>query len=156
MDPSNTIVLSGYLVTWLWPWGAILPFVRGDSAGRTRWIHTAACLLCLAHVVIVFQLAHHWSHQAAIEHTEEVSGFGPGLYVNYLFILVWVVDVAWSWIALDRYRNRLSWVNWLVIGFMGFIVFNAAVVFGHGVLRWLSVLLLALPWILCDLSVRRS
>jgi hypothetical protein len=106
--------------------------------------------------VIVFELAHHWSHQAAIEHTEEISGFGPGLYVNYLFILVWIADVAWSWIALDRYRARSNWVNGLIIGFMGFIVFNAAVVFGHGVLRWVSAVLLALPGILCYLSVRRS
>jgi hypothetical protein len=41
-------------------------------------------------------------------------------------------------------------VDWVVQGFMGFMIFNAVVVFGEGVIRWLGLgasLLLAGMWV---------
>lgn len=154
-DPSNPVIReTAFLVVWLWPWGAALPFaVRhlppnqpGTSAERTRWAHTIACGLCLLHVAIAFHVGHGWSHRASFEHTVAVSGFGPGIFVNYLFVAVWIADVVWAWAALDSYLTRPAWLNWLVLGFMGFVVFNAAVVFGHGPQRWASLFLLLFPW----------
>jgi hypothetical protein len=153
-DPSDPAIReTAFLVVWLWPWGAALPFaVRnwqpeqpGFPAGRTRWAYTIAWGLCLLHIAIAFHVGHAWSHRAAFDHTERVSGFGPGIFVNYLFVLVWTGDVFWAWINLDSYLGRPAWVNWLVLGFMGFVVFNAAVVFGGGMQRWASLLFLVGP-----------
>jgi hypothetical protein len=93
-------------------------------------------------------VGHNWSHRTAFDHTERVSGFGPGIFVNYLFVAVWVTDVIWAWADLNSYLNRPAWVNWCVIGFMGFVVFNAAVVFGSGSQRWASLTFLLIPWLL--------
>lgn len=155
-DPSDPVIReTAFFTVWLWPWGAALPFaVRrlppnqpGISAERTRWAHTIACGLCLLHVAVAFHVGHGWSHRAAFEHTAAVSGFGPGIFVNYVFVAVWLADVVWAWAALDSYLARPAWVNWLVLGFMGFVVFNAAVVFGHGPQRSASLLFLLIPWI---------
>jgi hypothetical protein len=153
-DPA--IRETAFLVVWLWPWGAALPFAirhwqpgqPGTPAGRIRWAHTIAWGLCLLHVAIAFHVGHAWSHGAAFDHTERVSGFGPGIFVNYLFVMVWTGDVLWAWINLDSYLGRAGWVNWLVLGFMGFVVFNAAVVFGSGMQRWASLLFLVIPALL--------
>jgi len=92
--------------------------------------YTAGCIVCVFHLVLAFHIGHAWSHQKAFDHTKQVGGVGEGVYVNYLFALVWTVDVIWVWISFEHYLNRPRWVRWLVHGFMGFIVFNAAVVFG--------------------------
>ena len=154
-DPRHPwIRLSAFFVLLVWPYGAMLPFASRirpldrpsiDAIG-TRLNHTVACILCLLHIAIAFHHGHGWSHQAAFEHTERVSGFGDGIFVNYLFVLVWIADVIWAWVSLDHYLKRPAWLNWLVIGFMGFVIFNAAVVFGSGVLRWASLIVLIIPW----------
>jgi hypothetical protein len=125
--------------------------VRRRSTARLFW--TAGCLAYLLHVVCAFQFQHHWSHDAAYEatarQTHEVTGFdwGGGLYVNYVFTLVWLADALRWWGDLDAYEARPPVVNALVQGFMAFIIFNATVVFGTGLIRWAGaaafVLLLA-------------
>lgn len=120
---------------------------------RRAW--TAGCLLFLLHVACAFQFYHHWSHTAAYaataRQTAEVVGlaWGGGLYANYAFTLLWVVDASWWWRGLDRYETRPRAVNWAVQGFFGFMAFNGAVVFGRGAARWLGLgacLLLAATW----------
>ena len=122
-DPSNpTIRETADLAVLLWPLGATLPFSpwnlspdrARDNTTRNRWAHTIACALRLRHVAIAFHLGHAWSHHAAFDQTEQVSGFGPGIYVIYLFVLVWIADVIWAWVALDQDLNRPTWVSWLI------------------------------------------
>jgi hypothetical protein len=67
--------------------------------------------------VFAFEIHHDWSHAAAIqstlERTESTTGFrtGAGLYVNYLFTLVWVSDAVYWWLAgVKRYRDRPAWM----------------------------------------------
>jgi hypothetical protein len=109
----------------------------------SRAFYTWGCAMCMLHIVVAFHVAHGWSHAAAIEHVEQLSGFGDGIYVNYLFVAVWLADVCWIWVSLDGYRNRPRWMSWAVHGFMGFVFFNAAVVFNHGFDRAVCALFFA-------------
>jgi hypothetical protein len=119
---------------------------RPSLATWARLAWTAGYLAFLVHVICAFHFYHHWSHAAAYEstarQTEDVVGqpWGAGLYANYAFALVWGADVLWWWLGQERYRERPRWLEWAVQAFLGFIAFNATVVFGVGVIRWLGVL----------------
>lgn len=141
---------DGKIVT-LWAiWAAAALYVtslaawllRHDRMARLAW--TGACLLYLAHVACAFQFYHHWSNRAAYEQTArqtaQVVGidWGGGLYFNYLFTLAWVGDVAWWWNGLTIYRGRPLWIQTAVHTFFAFMFFNATVVFGSGLIRWLG------------------
>lgn len=103
---------------------------------------TAAWLGYLIHVALAFDYVHNWSHAHAFEHTREVGGVGEGIYVNYLFTLLWTADVLWWWLAPAAYAGRSPWLDRLLHGFMLFVIFNATVVFASGFSRWGGVALL--------------
>lgn len=113
------------------------------NAGRTWW--TVGCLALLVHVACAFHFVHHWSHRAAYETTAQqtaaVTGLdsGGGLWVNYAVLAVWFLDVCWWWLAPARHASRSRGAEWLLQGFLAFVWFNATVIFGHGVVRWLGV-----------------
>jgi hypothetical protein len=119
---------------------------------------TLGCVVFLLHVVAAFQFVHHWSHTAAAESTArqtfEATGArsGSGIYLNYLFTVVWAMDVAWWWLAPTSYAARPKTVTWMIRGFLLFMVFNAVVVFGHGATRWLGAAACAA---LATLAIRR-
>jgi hypothetical protein len=125
--------------------------LRLGSSGRRPWLATArlawtaGCAAFLLHVVCAFAFYHHWSHgtaeEATARRTAEVVGlsWGGGLYANYVFTLVWLADAGWWWLGLTRYESRPRAVEWAVQGFLGFIAFNAVVVFGEGAVRWLGL-----------------
>lgn len=116
---------------------------RRDRSARLTW--SFACLLYLAHVVCAFHFFHHWSHSAAYEDTARRTaellggGWGGGLYFNYLFTVIWIVDVIWWWRGLAGYRSRSRWIQIGVHAFFAFMFFNAAVVFAAGPVRWLGL-----------------
>jgi hypothetical protein len=121
------------------------------TLSRSLW--TAGCAVYLLHVLCAFAFIHHWSHAAAYlataRQSEQVIGlaWGGGLYVNYAFTLLWLADVSWWWLNPQRYLVRSRAIECAVQVFMGFIVFNATVIFASGLSRWLGVagcLLLAL------------
>jgi hypothetical protein len=111
----------------------------------SRFSWTAGCLAYLLHVLAAFHYYHQWSHDAAYESTQrqtaEIAGldWGGGLYVNYAFTLVWLLDVIWWWLAPERYLKRPRWIDWGVQLFLGFVVFNATVVFASGFSRWFGI-----------------
>ena len=124
-----------------------------DRSARLTW--TLGCLLYVAHVACAFNFYHHWTHWAAYQDTSrrtaELLGlhWGGGIYFNYIFTIVWVVDVFWWWRGVALYRNRPQWMNTSVHTFFAFMFFNAAVVFAAGPVRWLGVVAtaaLALVW----------
>ena len=92
---------------------------------------------------MAFHFFHHWSHAHAFERTREVSGVGEGIYVSYLFTLLWAADVAWWWLRADRYAVRSVWIDRSLQAFMLFIVLNGTVVFESGPIRWAGLLGLA-------------
>lgn len=97
---------------------------------------------------------HEWSltaaHQDTAEKTQAAIGwrFGGGIYFNYLFLLIWLADAIWWWIAPAGYANRGKVVNLLVYGYLFFIAFNGVVVFGQGATHWtgLGVCLVFVVW----------
>jgi hypothetical protein len=104
---------------------------------------TAACGLFLVHVVCAFQFYHHWSHAAAwrdtAEQTKALMGvaFGDGIYFSYVFMVLWVLDVAWMW--LTPVPRKTPWPRVLVHCFLFFIAFNGAIVFEGGPTRWFGL-----------------
>lgn len=117
--------------------------LRNSSA---RWVWTAGCLVYLLHVFCAFQFVHNWRHAdayaATVRQTTEVARleWGGGLWVNYVFTIVWMGDTVWWWLAAKSYAARAAWLTALIYGFMGFIVFNASVVFASGISRWIGAL----------------
>lgn len=109
------------------------------AVGRTssaRWFWSLGCVAYLIHVATAFTHVHHWSHSAAFAHVEEVSGFGPGIFVSYAFSLVWFGDVLtwWCWPAVYYQRNKIA--QGTIYGGMAFVVFNGTVVYETGFIRW--------------------
>ena len=123
---------------------------------RLAW--TVACISLLAHVAFAYHFYYRWSQTAAYRETArqtaEVVGldWGGGLYINYLLLSAWVMDVSWWWWGGHGAYRRRSWP--LVAAWHGFlivIVFNATVVFKTGFVRWLGLgvcLALGLVWLL--------
>jgi O-antigen ligase len=109
--------------------------------GLLRWMWTLSCAVFLLHVCCAFQFYHHWSHADAYEstavHTEETVGVhtGAGLYLNYLFALLWPTDVAWWWRDPVSYAEQPRWLVWTFGVFFAFMAVNATIVFGGLVAR---------------------
>src|SRR5262249_13571910 len=87
---------------------------------------------------------HGWSNSAAVQHVEEVSGFGPGLFISYAFTALWVVDAAWWWAGARSYDARPAWLDRGIHAFMAFIVFSGTVVYEAGFIRWAGLILFGL------------
>jgi hypothetical protein len=129
----------------------------GGSAARWCWTWAVACFL--VHVALAFHYYHHWSHADAFERTRQVSGTGEGLYVSYLFSILWTSDLIFWWLAPGRYTARSRWVDRALHAFMLFVVFNGMVVYEEGLIRWAGVAMflgLALAWTLSQRSERLS
>jgi hypothetical protein len=178
----------GDFLTRLTVWLALAAYAIGtacivrSSFTRARWIWTLGCAFYLAHVLCAFGFFHNWSHTAAYvetaHQTRELVGWnwGAGIFVNYLFTLVWLADVLWWWLAPAtsefgvpasagqaslapgarvrertpdrlkaglRTQRRSPAASAMLHGFFFFMVFNGAVVFGHGPVRWYGVAICA-------------
>jgi hypothetical protein len=118
---------------------------RHGRDGAARWLWTLGCVLLWIHVGCAFQFQHHWSHAVAYAHTAEQTAamtginWGGGLYFNYLLMLVWAGDALWWWLAPESYHRRPAAVRRFVTGFAIFMAFNATVVFGSGMPRWIAL-----------------
>jgi hypothetical protein len=108
-----------------------------------RWCWSLAWAAFVVHIAAAFHFYHGWSHADAVRHTEEVSGFGPGIYVSHLFTLLWTLDVAWWWLAPVSYAVRPAWIGRTLHAFMAFIVFNGTVVYEKGPIRWAGLTMFA-------------
>ena len=99
----------------------------------------------LAHVLCAFAFVHHWSHAEAATHTGyrtgEMTGWfwTGGIWLNYLFTLLWAGDVIYWWSGLDRYARRPERYRWFVHALFAFMIFQAGVVFAAGLTRWLTL-----------------
>jgi hypothetical protein len=99
-------------------------------------VWTAGCCLFLLHVWAAFQFRHGWSHADAYRHTAEQTAaltgwhWGGGLYLNYLFTLLWLLDVAADWRTHVVGRAAYPRLQVVLRGFLAFIVVNATLVFG--------------------------
>ncbi len=119
------------------------PGWNGQSAGGSiaRWCWTWSVIAYLVHLAMAFHYFHDWSHAHAFEHTRQTSGFGEGIFLSYLFTLLWISDAMWWWLWPDGYAQRPSLVGYSLHVFMLFIVFNGMVVFASGAIRWAGLLM---------------
>jgi hypothetical protein len=147
---------------------AILAFLarspRNSDRREARLVWTAGCSVMWLHFAAAFQFYHHWSHlvayQATARDTEVVLGrpFGGGVYFNYLFAALWTADVLRLWLP-RRWSGSSRWPSlaWVTHAFLAFIVFNATVVFGEGIVRWAGLAaFVALAMVLLSQRARRQ
>jgi hypothetical protein len=145
-------------------WVALALFAAGE-AGKIRhpvphWAWLASltgALLCAAHIVIAMGHHHHWSHASAIEETARQTAsvygvaWGGGVYVNYLFVAVWLAYLWRWWTPPARGVTRSPVIVWGLRAFFFMIIFNATVVFAVTRMRAAGIVLsiaLALIWAL--------
>jgi len=150
MDISESLTRGTvWLALSLFVGGELTKTRRGFGTVRdaARWLDSAGCATFLAHVVCAFHFYHHWSHAAAHADTARQTAalfgwkWGGGIYLNYIFALVWLGEVVWSWANLRSYLHRPSWMNWTVRGLFLFMIFNGAVVFARTPMRWFGLIL---------------
>src|SRR5437879_5846251 len=78
----------------------------------------SCCIVFGFHVAAAFHFAHAWSHgvayTATARQTKEATGWdwGGGLYANYAFTVVWLLDAAWCWLAPNVYETRPRALTW--------------------------------------------
>ena len=127
-------------------WVALAGFVAGE-AGKTRlfrtgmaprWAWPVWCVglvACVAHILLAMAYRHGWSHQAAVLETARQTAaiyglaWGGGVYVNYLFVGVWLSEITWWRLDPSRYARQPLWLRRSVRAFYFVIVCNAAVIF---------------------------
>lgn len=105
---------------------------------RPAWI--CGALLAIVHAVIAFAVRYGWDHEAAVRATAAqaagIYGFGwqGSLYVNYVFLVLWLL-LAWTW------------RHWAWRAFVVMMIVNGAIVFARPAARPLGVLVMAvLVW----------
>ena len=149
---------SLYVTIWL----ALWLFAAGEM-GRARvpawvgwpWYASATGLaFAIVHTVLSFAVVHGWSHADAVRNTaiqtDAVFGvpFGAGVYVNYVFFAVWLLDLAW-WRRAGGVHQRSRALTLAFHAFYLLIIVNAAVVFAVSWRRLLGgilVLVLLAAW----------
>ncbi len=120
-----------------------LPDRQPTTFQLTAWL--LGCGLYILHVAMAFEVVHGWSHGAAVSHTAEetfrVTGIrrGEGVWVNYLFTLVWIIDCVRLANAKLQSKPTSLAIDVAIQLFFAFIVFNATVVFGPAIYRYLAL-----------------
>jgi hypothetical protein len=110
-----------------------------DRLARALW--TFAVALALVHVALAFQLVYAWDHEAAVAATarqaKERFGWGwrGGIYVNYVFLVLWLADLCWWWIAPASHASRSLRLEASRLALFAFMFLNGAVVFASGIGR---------------------
>jgi hypothetical protein len=144
------------LLTKIWIWISLAGYALSAitfllSRGRQSWdklarlAYTFAFIMLIIHVGFAFHLYHHWSqdsvYRETARQTAEVFGlnWGGGMYVNYAFMTLWLIDMIWWWRGLETYRQRPKWLAGAWQTFLIFIIFNATFVFATGIVRWLGL-----------------
>ncbi|HTU25622.1 MAG TPA: hypothetical protein VMF30_09510 [Pirellulales bacterium] len=131
-------------------WTAEIGDSRWPARGWiARWCWTWGLVCFLVHLAMAFHYYHHWSHADAFERTRRVARFGEGIYVSYLFTIVWAADVVYWCLRPARYATRGAWIDRILHGFMLFIVLNGTIVFETGGIRWagaVGLIGLAVAW----------
>ena len=144
--------------------GVLSAELRGArSTGRLiAWVWLLGALFAMAHSWGALMTFHHGSQEAALkstaEQTEQLLGFrfGAGLYVNYLFVVVWLADAVFRLLAPSRYILLPNWYRRSVIGFLVFIAINGAIVFKSGWIRIVGVGCVCLLGTLALIRIRKS
>ena len=119
-----------------------------DRLARASW--TIGIALALIHVFLAFQMIHGWDHEAAIAATVRpvAERFGVswrgGIYVNYVFLMLWLADVCWWWLSPVSHALRPQRFERARMAAFWFMFLNGAVVFASGTGRIVGAMSVAL------------
>ena len=128
---------TAWLALCLYPFGlaGASPRVAPEPSRKASLLFLLGGVSFLTHAVLAFVVHYDLSHAVAFEETarqtEELTGFasGSGLYLNYLFVVVWWAEILWWQSFPKKYRSRPSWITVVVHGFFLFMIVNGAVIF---------------------------
>jgi hypothetical protein len=107
--------------------------LRGQSTA-SRLASTFGLVTYLLHVGCAFHFFYGWSHSIAYRETarqtEELFGvrWAGGLYLNYLFTLLWSADCLLLWVPSFWRSRRMIGARAVVHGFLAFMILNGTVV----------------------------
>jgi hypothetical protein len=125
------LVVFGTIALAVWCWALAEIF-------RQRALWAAGAVLALVHSVAAFITFYDGSHAVAraetMRGTAALTGieFSGGIYINYLFLAVWLTDAAWWVLRPHAYQQRPRALSFAIRGFIFFIIVNGAVVFADG------------------------
>lgn len=147
MDSTSALVYgSVWLALLCYPAGAFGFVTTEDKLRRlAKWIWSLGCTAFALHALSAYGLVYQWSNAVALretaKQTEALTGFnsGLGLYLNFLFAVLWCLDAARWWSNPEAYFRRsnrsLLWFH----GFFLFMILNGAVIFVSSPRRWLGL-----------------
>lgn len=145
--------VAGAIVAWgAAEWWRAMP----QHAGRARLAWTLGATLMTSHSAAAFTILYGGSHGTAVaataKQTEALTGVGSGagIYVNYVFLTIWIADVIWWWAGPASYAARPHVVSALMRAFFLFMFVNGAVLFADGLMRVLgavAVVMAGAAWI---------
>jgi hypothetical protein len=145
-------------------WLAVGAFVAGEVGKRAAprdplragwpWaVWTAGGVLLAVHVAIAVLVHHGGSHASVVRSVEEQTrevygvGVGAGVWINYLFVSVWLAEAAWWRHDPGGFLGRPVAVTALVRAFYFLILVNGTVIFAAPPRRLLGAALMAvLAW----------
>jgi len=121
-----------------------------STDARARLLWTGGCLANLGHILLAFHIVHGWdqtqAYAAVVQQTFEVTGLdtGIGLYINYAFAGLWLLDTAIWWLMPLLHEDPPRWWKGIIQFIFLFMFFNATVVFGRRSVRLLGAVSCAL------------
>ena len=133
------------MATMVWAWAEVLKIQRPRQVEPARRLWTISLALALLHAVVAFELVYQWSHEAAsvdtARQTAAVTGivWGGGIYVNYLFLALWLGDAFWWWIAPGAYIRRSVRIERARLALFVFMFVNGAILFASQTARAVGV-----------------
>jgi hypothetical protein len=131
------------------------PNLKGSTLELAKSFWLIGSLLSLLHAIATMAFYHQFQHSLAYQdtahQTEQAIGVavGFGIWLNYLFVMVWLMDALWMNGLTNGYLARHRVFNWLTYGFLCFIAINGAIVFESGPVRWggiVALLALSVIW----------
>ena len=144
------------LATVAWAAGETLMRRSPVSDRLARAIWTMGIAMAVIHVVLAFHWVYRWNHEAAVQATVRQTaarfgwGWRGGIYVNYVFLTLWLADVCWWWRAAESHASRPVRIEMARRALFTFMFVNGAVIFASGIGRLAgiaSVALVLLAWV---------
>jgi hypothetical protein len=145
------LAVRGSIATATLSWAAAewVRWRQPDRVTMARAFWTAGAALLIVHSVAVFHFIHHWSQDAALEHTARQTAaltgldWGGGLFVNYAFIALWAGDALLWWRDPAAYARRSPAGRDTLLAIFLFMFINAGVVFARGPARLVGLIAVA-------------
>ena len=152
-------------------WIAMVLLCAGEAGRRSLhgarssvtwawWAFSCGALLCAIHIAIAMSVRYDWSHEAAVDATARQTlavyglNWGGGVYLNYGFVIVWIID-AWLWHRFPSRQTRPAGaITWTTRAVFLVMILNAAVIFAGGARRGAGALIVL--WLLWTWRPRRQ